>query len=250
MFKSIVWFYNKHIYGIMGTLVAHILLFVFLIINDMKAPANIVENEVLIDFLQEIETQEQEQEQIPEERQVASANTNEGSARSRQNNIETTDRLSEVVRQKSDNSPNETHDEQIEEALALTRSVSNNLSKEIPKLPPVRMPVETSDGMTEDEIKEKIFSGESNIVYYLDNRFHKTLFVPVYLAKSTQTVEVEIIVDRQGVVIKASAVVSGSPEDLTIYAYAEQAAMRSTFNVSKDAPARQKGRIVYKFVGQ
>ncbi|MFV0506098.1 MAG: hypothetical protein ACK5L5_05230 [Bacteroidales bacterium] len=216
----------------------------------MKAPANIVESEVMIDFTQEIESPHETEKELEHETQTNNASTNEGATKSKQTDVETTKQLSEVLRSNVNEASNETYDQQIEEALDLTRRVSGNLAKKIPKLPPVKMPVETSDGMTEEEIKEKIFSGESNIVYYLDNRYHKTLFVPVYLARSSQTVEVEIIVNKKGEVIKATATIEGTPDDLTIYAYAEQAAMRSTFNVSDDAPARQKGKIIYKFVGQ
>ncbi|MFV0344831.1 MAG: hypothetical protein ACK5IQ_01050 [Bacteroidales bacterium] len=234
----------------MGTLVAHIFIFVFLIYTDMKAPANIVENEVVIDFSQDIEASEEQVEETQDDKQAQEALTNEGSARGEQHEVETTTNISEVVRQRTDNVFDEDYDEQIEQAKALVQSVSNNLAKKIPELPPQDMSVVSSDGMTEEEAKEKIFSGESNIVYYLDNRYHKTLFVPVYLAKSAQKVEVEIIVDRQGRVLKANPVIVGNPEDLTIYAYAKQAALRSTFNVSNSSPSRQRGKIVYSFVGQ
>ena len=68
----------------------------------------------------------------------------------------------------------------------------------------IKMPVETTEGMNPDSIKNIIYTGESNIVYYLENRYHLSLPIPVYLTQGGGKIIIEIVVDRQGKVIQAT----------------------------------------------
>ena len=112
------------------------------------------------------------------------------------------------------------------------------------------MPEETTEGMDPDSIKNTIYSGESNIHYFLENRYHLRLPIPVYLAQGGGLVVVDIVVNRRGKVIQADVKNSGDLKDPMLEIYARQAAQRTVFNTDESAPAQQKGTISYTFVAQ
>ncbi|MDR2564438.1 MAG: TonB family protein [Prevotellaceae bacterium] len=71
---------------------------------------------------------------------------------------------------------------------------------------------------------------------------------PAYTTNKQGRVVVEITVDRDGRVVKAAAQTKGSTtQDGELRRKAEEAARRAKFNVKKDAPLFQTGRIIYDF---
>jgi hypothetical protein len=61
-------------------------------------------------------------------------------------------------------------------------------------------------------------------------------------------VVVEVSVNQDGKVTKAAAIGKGSTvQDVKLWKAAEEAAMKATFNVKKDAPISQIGTITYIF---
>ena len=232
----------------MGTLVFHILLFTAFLLADIDKKGNIKEEVILIEFpdnIPEPELPEEEPEQQEEQQQQAPAptvnnRTNLASNRSARENTTTS---------KDEFFDNE-YLKEVEAAQKLSSSVSNNLSKDVVDLSEIKMPVETTEGMDRDSIKNVIYAGESNIVYYLENRYHVSLPVPVYLGQGGGTVIVDIKVNRDGTVVDATARKNNSIRDQQIFLYAQEAATRTIFNKDNAAPALQKGTIHYTFVAQ
>ena len=112
------------------------------------------------------------------------------------------------------------------------------------------MPVETTEGMEPDSINNVVYTGESNIVYYLENRYHRSLPIPVYLAQGGGKVIVDIKVNRNGKVVEAEPRKNRSISDDQIYLYAKAAALRTLFNSDMQAPEIQSGTIHYTFIPQ
>lgn len=232
----------------MGTLVFHILLFTAFLLADIDKKGNVKEEVILIEFPDnipepEIPEEEPDQQQSREQEmppQNATNSTNMASNQSAKENTTT--------------SKNEFFDseylKEVEAAQRLSSSVRNNLSKDIVDLSEIKMPVENTEGMDRDSIKNVIYAGESNIIYYLENRYHVRLPVPVYLAQGGGTVIVDIKVNRDGTVVDAIARKNNSIRDQQIFLYAQEAASRTIFNKDDSAPATQKGTIQYTFVAQ
>lgn len=139
---------------------------------------------------------------------------------------------------------------ELEAAKQLVSDVNKNLAKEIVDLGDIKMPTQTTEGMEPDSIKNVIYSGESNIVYYLENRHHISIANPIYLAQGGGTVIVDIKVNRSGKVTEAIARRNNSIRDLQILLYAREAALRTVFNAETSAPEPQRGTIHYTFVAQ
>ena len=239
--------YRRNVYGVIGTLVFHILLFSAFLLADVDIKGNVKEESILVEFPEEMlepeiaepETQEENTDQ-PNSEQNTNTRTNIASNRSATENTTTS----------TDEFFDDDYLKEVEAAKQLVSNVNKNLAKETVDLSDIKMPVETTEGMDRDSIKNIIYAGESNIVYYLENRYHISLPVPVYLSQGGGTVIVDIVVNRQGRVVDAEPRDDNSIRDKQLFAYAKEAASRTVFNSDNSAPARQKGTIQYTFVAQ
>lgn len=91
-------------------------------------------------------------------------------------------------------------------------------------------------------------TGGNGISYDLGGRGVQNLPTPEYHSQKEGKVVVEVVVDRSGKVIQATAGVKGSSElDEYLLRVAKDAAMKARFEIKSDAPAVQKGTITYNF---
>jgi len=242
--------YKRNIYGVIGTLVFHILLFAIFLLADIERKGNLQEEELLIELPEliaepEIPEEEQENEDIQEEE----LKPNEASSPLSETQSNRTNEASNRLAQ-NDKFFNEDYMKEVEEAKKLVSDVNNQLAKEKVKLEDIKMPVRTTGEMDPDSIGNSVYSGESNIVYYLENRYHRSLPIPVYLTKRGGKIIVDITVDRQGRVISAEPQKTPGINDEQLYLYARAAASRTIFNSDPKAPEPQRGTIHYTFVPQ
>ncbi|HYQ55994.1 MAG TPA: hypothetical protein VEP89_01520 [Draconibacterium sp.] len=239
--------YRRNVYGVIGTLLFHILLFASFLLADVNLKGNVKEEEIVIEFPEEIlpeEVNEPEPEEDnsvqPEQEDFVNSRTNIAS--------------NQAATENTTKSPDEFFDEdylkEVEAARKMVSDVNNQLSKDVTELSDIEMPVETTEGMNPDSIKNVIYAGESNIIYFLENRYHQRLPVPVYLSQGGGTVIVDIVVNQQGRVIEAECRKNKSVRDNQIFEYAKQAALNTIFNADDLAPEEQKGTIQYTFVRQ
>lgn len=244
--------YRENIYGVMGTLIFHILLVAGFWLAELNLENKIQEKEeeaILIDFpsLEKMEQSPKTQMQ-QEEKNMASDQSMKNAQQSASNQAVNDAANEKAVRK--DKFFDENYKRDIEEAKKMVADVNKQLSKKIPAIKKYEMPEATTEGQDPDSIKNIIYSGKSNIHYFLENRFHVSLPIPVYLAKSGGEVKIDIQVDRSGRVIKAEAKSTKTSGDPMLTEYALQAAERSVFNADPKAPSVQKGNITYKFVAQ
>lgn len=241
--------YRRNIYGVMGTLVFHILLFLSFMVTGVDIKKNMKEEAVLIEFPEIIEPEIEEpkpEEKSEENPQQAQAET--------VHNTRTNVASNRLAKDNTTKSTNDFFDDdymkEVEAAQKLTSDVNNQLSKKAVDIDDIKMPVETTDGMKKEDIKNVVYAGESNIVYYLENRYHRRLPVPVYLSQSGGTIIVDIRVNRNGKVISAIARDNNSIKDKQLLIYAQTAASKTVFNKDTSAPQTQSGTIHYTFVAQ
>lgn len=240
--------YRQNIYSVMGTLVFHILLFSAFLLSDVDIKGNVKEEAILIEFpdiLSEPEILEEETEN-QEESQPQNTNDNIND----RSNLASNRTATENTTKSADEFFDDSYLEELEAAKQLVSDVNNNLSKEIVDMSDIKMPVETTEGMDPDSIKNIIYTGESNIIYELVNRYHISLPVPVYLSQGGGTVIVDISVNRGGKVTEATARKNSAIRDQQILLYAQEAASRTVFNTDQSAPSAQKGKIQYTFIAQ
>ncbi|SHE96545.1 hypothetical protein SAMN05444274_103109 [Mariniphaga anaerophila] len=231
----------------MGTLIFHILLVSVFLLADVDMKGTAYEEELLIEFPELIPEPEAVEE--TKETQESEPTANEASSPLSETRSNRTNIASNKLA-KTDEFFDEDYMREVEAAKQLVSDVNNQLSKEAVNLEDIKMPVKTTEGMNPDSIDNVVYTGESNIVYYLENRYHVSLPIPVYLAQSGGTVVVDIAVTRDGKVIEATPRKNASIRDDQIFLYAKAAASRTIFNADASAPNPQKGTIHYTFVAQ
>jgi hypothetical protein len=229
----------------MGTLIFHILLVAGFLVAELNLNVKIEKEEaILLDFTAAPEKEEkiQEPEKSPEKSQISENSTsNDRSSGSNRAVNEAS---------KKDKFFDANYNRDVEEAKKLVADVNKQLSKKVAPVKKFEMPEETTEGQDPDSIKNVVYSGKSNIHYFLENRYHTRLPIPVYLARGGGTITVDIQVDRSGRVIKAEARAAKNLNDPMLPVYAVQAAERTVFNSESKAPAVQRGTITYQFVAQ
>ena len=236
--------YKRNIYGVIGTLVFHILLVSAFLLAEIDMKGNVKEEEIIIEFPDIPEPE------LPDETQEIKEEIIENTNNTYQTNVASNRLSRESTTQAADEFLDEDFLKEVEAAKQLVSEVKNQLSKEKVKLEDIKMPVETTEGMNPDSIKNIVYVGESNIVYYLENRYHLRLPKPIYLAQGGGKVIVDIVVNQSGNVISAVARENSGITDATIAEYARIAANRTVFNADNNAPKQQKGTIHYTFVAQ
>lgn len=93
------------------------------------------------------------------------------------------------------------------------------------------------------------FGPGEGIEYSLTGRRANYLPIPEYTTLATGRVVVQITVNRQGHVIRASAGARGTTTtDRTLHRNAEEAARKARFDLKEDAPEEQTGTITYNFI--
>jgi TonB family protein len=239
--------YKENIYGIMGTLVFHILLVGSFLLSEVKLKGETGEEPVIINFAD----MEEEIPETPEDKQQEQEQRDENTPSS-ETRSNLTARSNRAVNDAPSKDPffDKEYQQEIVQAQKLVSDVNRQLSKKIRDIKEFEMPEETTEGMDPDSIKNTIYSGESNIHYYLENRYHIRLPVPVYLAQGGGKVTVDIWVSQAGKVIRAEVRPAPQISDQMLPEYARQAAERTVFNTDKSAPSPQKGTITYTFVPQ
>ena len=242
--------YRQNIYGVIATLTFHIVVLLVLITSSLESAKLTPEEAIVVDLaIPEIKPPEPEMEkaqQVPTSSQPLQSSTTKGQLASNR-------AVNDAAMTKSrSNDPffDNDYNKEIAAAKKLVNDVNKTLSQEIPKIGDIPMPVNNTEGKSREEVKQSNFKGKSNIHYYLENRFHARLPIPVYLAEGGGEVIVDIVVGRDGHVLSANPRLNPKISDLNILAYAKQAAEKTQFNKDPSAPESQKGTITYLFVAQ
>jgi hypothetical protein len=246
--KSLIELYRHHIYGIIGTLIFHCLVAVIFLITEINQKGEIREDAIEIEIPIELINQAEELQSAIQE----SNNQNPNVPGSGESPFQETTNIpsNRGLEASQDHFFDEAYEKEISEAKQLVDEVNDQLSKDIIDIRNIEMPEDVTEGKSEDEIKNVVYSGESNIEYHLGNRYHLRLPIPVYLARGGGVVTVEIQVNRAGIVVSARVKTNSLIKDEQIYLYSRIAAERTVFNIDMSAPALQSGTIRFTFVPQ
>ena len=245
--------YRHNIYGVITTLIFHIIVLIILILSQLHIGDQLKRDTIVLDLslvdikVPEPEKEKQLQQQLaavsqpqkPVSGQLVSNRAVNDAAKGKDDGISSRDPFFDKA-----------YKNDIAAAKKLLSDVNQTLARKIPEIGDIPMPADHAEGKTREEVKQSNFKGKSNIHYSLENRYHALLPIPVYLAEGGGEVIVDIVVGRDGIVLKAEPRPNPSIADLTTFAYAKQAAEKTIFNEDPKAPERQKGTITYIFLAQ
>jgi TonB family protein len=100
-----------------------------------------------------------------------------------------------------------------------------------------------------DSLKSTFYQDGSSVSYKLGNRYARKLPIPVFKCENGGKIVVDIQVNPNGRVVKATVNPASDPDE-QLQETAVDAALRALFNAKGDAPALEYGTITYNFVKQ
>lgn len=237
--------FYAHKTGIMGTLIFHLLLAIFLLsirISQMKMSQD-TEIELISPPEEEIKKILEEKQRQEEIRKKTSIKEVEQMLRSIA--------VNENVKKDNRSSQVQKYIEEIIEELE-NEEYSGRYGKKRDKhyqQDSLRHQRDKSEQIL-DSLKSTFYSGKSSVSYNLKNRYALFLPIPVFKCEFGGKVVVNIAVNRKGIVQRAEVVRELSEQDDCLYEVAVDAALRSKFNERPEAVLLQAGTITYHFVKQ
>lgn len=236
---------TPHRRGIMGTVIFHLLLAIFLLSMEISRMSVHAEMEIVMDVpgpeeIHEKKEEEQQKELIRQksseeevQRMLRSLAVNENS-QAKPASADVQKYVDEILRELEEDGEAGRYKARRDEHYKhdSLQSLRDKKEQEL------------------DSLKSTFYSGESSVSYNLPGRYARFLPIPVYKCEYGGRVVVEITVNRKGTVQKAVVLESESQDDDCIRSVAVDAAQRSRFNTKPDAPALQKGTITFNFVRQ
>lgn len=240
---------RTHRYGVMGTIIFHLLLGIVLLATEITRLETHAEIEIRLD-MPEPEVVQQKKEEQERKKEIRERTTD--------------DEVQKLLRSMAVNenarpTSQQTKNEELEKYI---REIQEELQGRYGDRYAAR-----KDGNHEldsllllrdkkqrelDSLQSTLYVGESSVTYSLKepDRYQRFLPIPVFKCEFGGKVAVAIVVNRKGAVIKAEVIGSESNEDASLREVAVDAALRSRFNEDENAPAQQQGRITYNFVKQ
>ncbi|MFP4556591.1 MAG: energy transducer TonB [Bacteroidales bacterium] len=240
-------FWDKHKVGILGTVALNLVLAILFFVFELKSRPHLHDTMVLVDFEREYEIRPEPEPEEPSEILPKDAIDPDQEYEAIRNIAvdATKDDLNPGLTDEKDIDADELYreTERIREQMQRNRESweeSQGVDEAIPN-------VKEKDALPQEEGQ---FKGPSVISYYLENREAMGLPVPAYKCEGSGKVVVDIEVQRDGTVAKATIDESNSVIDDCMNSAAIEAARKSTFSVMASAPSRQSGSITYLFVSQ
>lgn len=239
---------RKHKYGLMGTVIFHLLLMIGLVCVGISGELKRSAMEIELDMPapEEVEQQKMEEQRKEEIRQLTADEEVEKMLRamavnedaSRKNvTMDERERIADYI-------------QELEQELSQDYGTRYQARKDKHHRADSLDYERTKRQQELDSLRSTVYVGKSSVSYRLEGRYKTYLPIPVFKCEFGGRVVVAIVVNRSGRVVKAEVVARESKEDECLREVALDAALRSEFNASERAPEYQQGTITYNFVKQ
>jgi len=242
-------FIQKHIYGILGTIIVHLMLAILFMLIKLSTTYQERQESIIIDF-----------ESTPEEPEIIEMEVPDRVAEMYNNEAFWTNIARNLSSQTDEEFDIDDYIDQIKKELIESGEISeeNYLDELRQRLEEGSRSGETEFRDLEDSAEEitademaTAYSGPTRIYYVLEGRTHRYLPLPIYKCEGNGKVVLGIVVDQRGFVLSAEVIQEeSSTDDYCLHDMAKDAALRTRFNLDLSAPARQQGLLTYNFVAQ
>ena len=239
---------KEHRHGVMGTVIFHLVLAIFLVCVGISRLDSQQRMEIEIDMPEPGIVQQKQEEQKKKEQILQQSADEEVNEMLRSLAVN-----EDAVKRNAETQPHERVEEYIEQIQeeidsdygGRYRANKNKHYKE----DIIRVQRDKKERML-DSLQSTFYVGKSSVSYNIKGRYKTYLPIPVYKCEFGGKIVVAVVVNRQGRVIKAEVVDAESNKDDSLREVAVDAALKSEFNVDEKAPERQTGTITYNFVKQ
>ena len=251
-FADVMRQHEGKIAGIVGTIIVHLIGGILFMSLKLSSLYHEKSSEFLVEFQPDRKFLEEEVVELPKTLEEL---------------FENDDRFRDIVRNianedVADIDPMEYQDRVKEELIAAGKLDKENFIDD-QKDPAGE--IEAGDALMEDKIEESdsieneissnelaaMYQGPTRVFYFLENRHHLKLPLPIYKCENAGTVVLDIIVERNGRISSWSInEEASSTSDPCLIEAATGTLKRTLFNPDRNAPKKQSGSITYQFVKQ
>jgi hypothetical protein len=110
--------------------------------------------------------------------------------------------------------------------------------------------VEENKPDKEGYVPNVIRKENTTVSYFLENRWHRHLYIPTYKCQGGGTVIIDIVINQSGKVVSATIAENKSTHDQCLLEEAYHSATTAVFNSDSKSPTKQIGTITYVFLAQ
>ncbi|MBE9510026.1 MAG: hypothetical protein IMY71_04040 [Bacteroidetes bacterium] len=246
-------FFNRHIYGILGTIIVHLVLGIIFMMIKLSVSYRDTGEYVWIEFESpyeektlQIQEQKEEVQGYDEDEYWTTIAANLANEPEEEFDIEEyMDQIKEELIESGDIIKESNY---IDDRKQIKKTLQEGITSfiEDKRIEKIKNEAEK----TSAEIAAQ-YRGPTRIYYELAGRVHKRLPLPIYLCEGAGKIVVDIEVDRRGLVVTSAINESETAiVNECLYQAAKKAASLSIFNTDYLAPNRQSGKITYHFAAQ
>lgn len=114
----------------------------------------------------------------------------------------------------------------------------------------IDQPAEENNPDKEGYVPNIIRKENTTVSYFLENRWHRYMYIPTYKCQGGGTVIIDIVINQSGQVISATIAENKSTRDQCLLEEAYHSATSAVFNSDTKSPTKQLGTITYVFLAQ
>lgn len=244
-------FLYQNKYGVLGTLLFHIVLFSILLVVTLNTRRKFEEPEIYIEVPKEvaIEMEKEKEQEIKDKLQEKKSEK---------------DQVSELLKSIAVNKDVKKSNSSQQNVKDMIKNIKQNLKeyqsddvgdnkKDIGEFKRDSLSAEEARRKQQqlDSLQNIEYSGKSSVYFSLKGRRKINLPIPVFKCENEGKIVVQIQVARNGRVVTAKVLEKQSNVlDDCLFEAALQAAKRTRFNRSNTAPIKQQGSITYHFMHQ
>ena len=241
-------FFTNNVNSILATISLHLLVVILFLWFKLGEAKEERKDQVLIEFSPEIKPVEEKPEQ-PEkgeaELEKTMPNLSSGEMHSIASNI--SGKLDEKISTSK-------YEQEVMKELGISSLKPQNKAAPEPKAPdenavdPSAEP-ENKPGK-EGDVPNVIRKDNTTVSYFLENRWHRYLYIPTYKCQGGGTVIIDIVINQSGKVVAATIAENKSTHDQCLLEEAYHSATSAVFNADPKSSTKQLGTITYVFLAQ
>jgi hypothetical protein len=240
-------FFTNNVNSILATISLHLLVVILFLWFKLGEAREEHKEQVMIEFNPEIKPLEDKTEKAEKaggEIEKAMPNLSSGEVHSIAANV--SGKLDEKISTSK-------YEQQVMQELGISSLKPENKVTATPPAPDengIDQAAEENNPDKEGYVPNVIRKENTTVSYFLENRWHRYLYIPTYKCQGGGTVIIDIVIDQSGKVISATLAENKSTHDQCLLEEAYHSATSAVFNSDSKSPTKQVGTITYVFLAQ
>lgn len=240
-------FFTNNVNSILATISLHLLIVILFLWFKLGEARDEHKEQVMIEFNPEIKPLEDKTEKAEKagaEIEKAMPNLSSGEVHSIAANV--SGKLDEKISTSK-------YEQQVMQELGISSLKPENKVTTTPPAPDengIDQAAEENKPDKGEYVPNVIRKENTTVSYFLENRWHRYLYIPTYKCQGGGTVIIDIVIDQSGKVISATIAENKSTHDQCLLEEAYHSATSAVFNSDSKSPTKQIGTITYVFLAQ